>query len=114
MHTPTLSTPDPATDAALMGRMARRDATALVELRQRHFGSLYAQVYGILMDAKRAERVVEEVFEQVWYRAAWMSERRTGALGWLRDLARVLAHADRAAGPLQTAVAARQYLKEAS
>ena len=105
MLTPALSTSDPVSDAALLGRMARRDATALVELRRRHWGSLYAQVYGIVMDATRAERVVAEVFEQVWYRAAWMSQRRSGALTWLRDLAREIARADRAAIASQAKVA---------
>ena len=38
-------------DVVLMRRLAQRDSTALVELQCRHRGSLYAQVYGILMDA---------------------------------------------------------------
>ena len=107
MQMPAQSTPDPVSDAALMDRMAQRDAIALVELRQRHWGSLYAQVYGILMDAKRAERVVAEVFEQVWHRAAWMSQRQSGALTWLRDVARELARAERAAVACGATIASR-------
>ena len=94
MQTPALSTPDPVSDAALIDRMAHRDATALIELQRRHWGSLYAQVYGILRDARRADRVVAEVFEHVWYGVARTNQRRPGTLSWLRDLARELARAD--------------------
>jgi len=80
-----------------MDRMARRDATALIELQRRHWASLYAQVYGILMDAPRSDRVVAQVFEQVWHAAARLSQRHRGAFPWLRHVARELARADRAA-----------------
>lgn len=71
-------------DRLLLDRVARRDATALVELQRRHAGSLYALAYGILMDAERAERVVAETFEQVWYGAEPLS-RRSGPAAWLRQ-----------------------------
>jgi hypothetical protein len=72
-------------DRSLLEGLARRDATALVELQRRHAGSLYALAYGILMDAERAERVVAEAFEQVWYAAEPLSRRRSGPVVWLRQ-----------------------------
>jgi DNA-directed RNA polymerase specialized sigma24 family protein len=72
-------------DRVLLDRLVRRDATALVELQRRHTGSLYALAYGILMDAVRAERVVAEAFERVWYAAEPLSRRRMGPAAWLRQ-----------------------------
>lgn len=86
----------PVPDAALIRRMARRDSTALVELQRRYSSSLYALVYGILMDAERADRLVAEVFEQAWHAAQLLSERHRGAQSWLREAARERALKDRA------------------
>ena len=72
-------------DRVLLERLARRDATALVELQRRHATSLYALAYGILMDAERAERVVAEAFEQVWFAAEPLRRRRSGPAAWLRQ-----------------------------
>jgi DNA-directed RNA polymerase specialized sigma24 family protein len=77
--------------------MARRDSTALIELERRHGPSLYALVYGILMDADRAERVVAEVFEQVWHAAALLTQRHRGAYSWLQQAAKERARMHRAA-----------------
>jgi len=97
MGMPLLSTDEPVPDGALMDRMAQRDATALIELQYRYWGSLYAQAYGILRDARRADRVVAQVFEQVWQGAARLNQGRREVLTWLRDVARALAREDRAA-----------------
>jgi len=82
-------------DSVLMSRLARRDSTALVELERRHRSSLYAQVYGILMDATLAERVVRDTFAQLWFGAAQYPSKRS-PLSLLRDMARELARAERA------------------
>ena len=96
MATLPLTTPTLVPDAALLRRMAQRDATALVELQRRYGGSLYALVYGILMDPERAERLVADVFEQVWHAAELLSQRHRGADAWLRQAARERAWKDRA------------------
>lgn len=88
--------PGPVPDAVLVRRMAQRDATALVELQGRYNASLYALVYGILMDADRAQRLVEEVFEQAWHAAELLSQRHR-AQSWLRQLAKERALKHRAA-----------------
>ena len=82
-------------DAVLMHRLAQRDSTALVELERRHRSSLYAQVYGVLMDATSAERVVRDTFAQLWFEASHYVGRTT-PLALLRDMARELARAERA------------------
>jgi DNA-directed RNA polymerase specialized sigma24 family protein len=82
-------------DAVLVQRLAHRDPAALVELQRRHFASLYAQVYGILMDASLAESVVRNVFSQVWL-GAGKFVTHTSTWSWLRDIAVELARAERA------------------
>jgi DNA-directed RNA polymerase specialized sigma24 family protein len=84
----------PVADSVLLARLGRRDSTALVELERRHYRSLYAQAYGMLMDAGAAERVVRDAFSQLWFVSQHMSVRN--AWVFLRDLARELARADRA------------------
>lgn len=80
-------------DAVLMNRLAQRDSTALVELERRHRGSLYAQVYGVLMDATLAERVVRDAFAQLWFAASrYTGTRSPGSM--LREMARELARAE--------------------
>jgi len=97
MATMPLTTPIVVPDAALVRRMALRDTTALVELQRRYSASLYALVYGILMDPERADRLVTEVFEQAWHTAEYLAERHRGAQAWLRQAARDRAWKDRAA-----------------
>jgi len=82
-------------DALLLERLVQRDSTALIELERRHHGSLYAQVYGMLVDASVAERVVRETFAHLWYAAARFVGTRS-ASSWLRETARELARAERA------------------
>jgi len=82
-------------DAVLMDRLAQRDSTALVELERRHRASLYAQAYGVLMDADLAERVVRDTFAQLWFAAPQYRGSRS-PLPLLRDMARALARAERA------------------
>ena len=85
----------PVADAVLMTRLARRDSTALVELERRHRNSLYAQAFGILMDAVAAERVVRDTFSQLWFDAP---EYTIMPSAWdlLREMARELARAEQA------------------
>ena len=78
-----------------MNRLAQRDSTALVELERRHRASLYAQAYGILMDAVSAERVVRDVFAQLWF-VAGQYTGKLSAWTMLRDMAREMARAERA------------------
>ncbi len=80
-------------DADLLKRVVKRDSTALIELERRHRASLYAKAYGILMDSTLAERVVQEVFAQLWFAADRFVVRRN-LWTWLRMLAKDLARAE--------------------
>src|SRR5262245_2391595 len=80
-------------DFDLLRRIAQRDSTALIELERRRQASLYAQAYGILMDSALAERVVAEVFAQLWFAAGQFVIRRS-LWSWLRMMARDLARAE--------------------
>ncbi len=80
-------------DADLLKRVVRRDSTALIELERRHHASLYAQAYAILMDSMLADRVVGEVFAQLWYAAGRFVLRCT-LWSWLRERAKELARAE--------------------
>src|SRR6266567_6428707 len=82
-------------DAELLQRLARRDSTALIEVERRHWSSLYAQVYGMVIDSTLAERVVREVFTQLWFAAERFPLRRS-LWAWLREMARELARAEQA------------------
>ena len=82
-------------DAELLQRLARRDSTALIEVERRHWSSLYAQVYGMLVESTLAERVVREVFTQLWFAAERFPLRRS-LWAWLREMARELARAEQA------------------
>jgi DNA-directed RNA polymerase specialized sigma24 family protein len=84
-------------DSTLVDRLAQRDSTALIELERRHHGSLYAQVYGILMDSSLTERVVRDVFSKAWFAAAQVGQTRS-AWQWLRETATQLAREVRDSG----------------
>lgn len=96
MTTLPVPAPGPIPDAVLVHRMARHDTRALVELERRYGPSLYALVYGILMDPERAERLVADVFAQVWHAAELLNRRHCGAHAWLQQAARERAWAHRA------------------
>lgn len=81
-------------DAVLVGRLAQRDSTALIELERRHRNSLYAQVYAILMDSALAERVVAAVFTELWQSGGSAPGRRS-AYSWLRRMAAEFARTER-------------------
>ena len=80
-------------EADLLQRLAQRDSTALIEVERRHWSSLYAQVYGMVVDSSLAERVVREVFTQLWFAAERLPLRRS-MWTWLRDMARELSRAE--------------------
>jgi DNA-directed RNA polymerase specialized sigma24 family protein len=80
-------------DADLLQRLVQRDSTALIELERRHRPSLYATAYGIVMDSTMAERVVAEVFAQLWFAGERFIARRS-LWNWLRMMAKDLARAE--------------------
>jgi len=81
----------PIPDAVLMRRLAQRDSRALIELERRYGASLYAQVYGQVMDPKRAEQIVAQVFEYLWETSIFFDSQLGGPWNLMRRVARELA-----------------------
>ena len=82
--------PDPAqtADIKLLHAIARRDEAALASLYDRYRLILFGLLVRILGSREEAEDVLQEVFIQVWRRAADFDERRGRPFTWLVTLAR--------------------------
>jgi RNA polymerase sigma-70 factor (ECF subfamily) len=78
-------------DVETVGRIARRDETALAELFDKYAPSAMALAMRVAGDAARAESVVVETFHWVWRAADRYDESRGSVAAWL--LARVRAGA---------------------
>ncbi len=74
---------NPAEDPDLVGRIARRDESALGELYDRYSGLLLALSRRILIDSSDAEEILQEVFLQVWNQAERYDRRRSSVSTWL-------------------------------
>ena len=68
--------------------VARGDESALATVYQRYGAILFGLLVRILNDRAEAEDVLQEVFVQVWQRAANFDESRGRAFTWLVTLAR--------------------------
>jgi RNA polymerase sigma-70 factor (ECF subfamily) len=79
---------DAALDIALMGRVAKRDEAAIGELYDRHNRLLFGLILRILRDRSEAEEVLQEVFLQIWTRAATYNVALGSPAGWLVRIAR--------------------------
>jgi DNA-directed RNA polymerase specialized sigma24 family protein len=76
-------------DWHLLEGMASGDVKALTALRERHDRSIYAIVFGILMDPVEADEVVAETFSYAWASAARFAETANRSVsGWLKEVAR--------------------------
>lgn len=79
---------DATADRLLLERIARRDATAVAELYDRHSRMLYGVALRILRTASDAEDVLQDVFVRVWTRADSYDERLGAPGAWLTRIAR--------------------------
>lgn len=84
MHTEQLQT----TDVELLKAVARGDEQALAEIYDRYRIILFGLLVRILNSREEAEDVLQEVFLQVWRRAADFDEKRGRPFTWLVTLAR--------------------------
>jgi RNA polymerase sigma-70 factor (ECF subfamily) len=75
-------------DVELLKAIARQDESALAELYDRYRGILFGLLVRILNSREEAEDVLQEVFLQVWRRAADFDENRGRPFTWLVTLAR--------------------------
>jgi RNA polymerase sigma-70 factor (ECF subfamily) len=75
-------------DINLLKAIARQDERALAELYDRYRLILFGLLVRILNSREEAEDVLQEVFLQVWRRAADFDENRGRPFTWLVTLAR--------------------------
>jgi RNA polymerase sigma-70 factor (ECF subfamily) len=82
--------PEPAqeNDVALLKAIAARDEVALAQLYDRYRAILFGLLMRILNNREEAEDVLQEVFLQVWRKAADFDESRGRPFTWLVTLAR--------------------------
>lgn len=76
------------TDVNLLHAIARRDEAALGSLYDRYRLILFGLLVRILNSREEAEDILQEVFVQVWRRAADFDEMRGKPFTWLVTLAR--------------------------
>src|SRR5215218_11287555 len=75
-------------DVALLKAIAAKDEAALAQLYDRYRVILFGLLMRILNNREEAEDVLQEVFLQVWRRAADFDENRGRPITWLVTLAR--------------------------
>jgi RNA polymerase sigma-70 factor (ECF subfamily) len=75
-------------DVSLLHAIARRDEAALSSLYDRYRVILFGLLVRILSSREEAEDILQEVFIQVWRRAADFDELRGKPFTWLVTLAR--------------------------
>jgi RNA polymerase sigma-70 factor (ECF subfamily) len=82
--------PEPAqeSDVLLLKAIAARDEAALAQLYDRYRAILFGLLMRILNNREEAEDVLQEVFLQVWRKAANFDESRGRPFTWLVTLAR--------------------------
>ena len=75
--------PIPNVDVEVFRRIANGDTAALGQFYDGHGRRLFALAFRILNDHKEAEDVVQEVFLQVWEKAATLDPRQGRPLAWV-------------------------------
>jgi len=75
--------PREPSDAALVGRMAAGDRSAVAALYARHVRSLLVLARAMLKSAQEAEDLIHDVFLEAWRRSADYSEERGTVRAWL-------------------------------
>ena len=70
-------------DEALMREVANANSKALETLYDRHCGILKAVIVRIVHDDAEADDLIQEIFLQIWNRAARFSAQKGKALSWI-------------------------------
>jgi RNA polymerase sigma-70 factor (ECF subfamily) len=73
---------------ALMARIARGDESAFAELYDQLAPALYGIVLRVVRDPAQSEEVTQEVFVELWRKAARFDASRGGVHGWAVTVAR--------------------------
>jgi len=77
-----------ATQADLLRRMAAQDRQALADFYDQLAGVLYATAVKILGDSQEAEEVIQDVFVQIWAKAAAYDASLDTPCHWALSIAR--------------------------
>jgi RNA polymerase sigma-70 factor (ECF subfamily) len=77
-----------ATDEQLMTRIQAQDEAALAALYRRHTAMLRTIIARVVHNDYDVDEVLQEVFVELWNRAAHYDEEKGKALGWIVTLAR--------------------------
>ena len=75
-------------DAELLRRIAGGESAALEEFYDVHAAKLFAFALRIVNDPKEAEDIVQEVFLQIWSKAATYDHRQARPLAWVITMTR--------------------------
>lgn len=76
------------TQAQLLGRVAARDLQALSEFYDQTAAPLFSLALRIIGDASEAEEIVQDVFVQIWEKAATFDAALGSAFHWALSIAR--------------------------
>ena len=77
-----------ARDAALLKRIAQRDAAAFHEFHQLHYGLIFATVSHVLNDQQDAEDILQDVMIALWQKAHLYEPSKGKPLTWVTTMAR--------------------------
>jgi len=80
--------PPSGEDIELFRRIAARDREALAQFYDQAAGPLFSLALRILGDPPEAEEVVQDVFVQIWDKAAWFNPAMGSPLHWALSIAR--------------------------
>ena len=69
-------------DAELIRRVGERDEKAFAELYDRFCRGLFAVAFRMVSDAKDAEDILQESFQQIWNRASTYNPALSSAFSW--------------------------------
>src|ERR1700759_3225847 len=77
-----MATPQDAVDREMLARVARGDSAAFAGLYDRLSGPLYSLAVKMLGDASEAQDVLQDVFVQIWRRAASYDPEQSSVFSW--------------------------------
>lgn len=80
--------PSSSEEQNLMQKIANQDETALAHLYDQYSPLLFGLVLRIVKDRQEAEDLLQDIFLQVWEKAASFDHSRGHLCGWLTTLAR--------------------------
>jgi RNA polymerase sigma-70 factor (ECF subfamily) len=82
-HVSRMSDTQETVSAALLNRLAERDATALASAYDEFGRTVYAVAYRVVGQSSDAEEAVQDAFRALWQNAGKLSSRQAKVLPWL-------------------------------